>query len=98
MSVFTCCISDKDPVKLYVQLFRPNKITLNLNISAKTSWSISEILKPFKKLAIHGRSFFKHYLTHFITLLTVARRVADKVEGHLLTWNFCQINGTSVDM
>ena len=37
MSVFACCISDKDAAKLYVQLFRPNKITLNLNISAKTS-------------------------------------------------------------
>ena len=47
MSVF---ISDKDTAKLYVHFL--DKITPNLNISARMSWSISEILKPFKKLAV----------------------------------------------
>ena len=45
-------ISDKDTAKLYiVQFFRPKK-PQNLNISARMSWSISEILKPFEKLAV----------------------------------------------
>ena len=44
MSVF---ISDKDTAKLYVQFFR-----LNLNISARVSWSTSENLKQFKKLVV----------------------------------------------
>ena len=48
MSVF---ISDKDTAKLYVQFFF-TKIIPNLNISARTSWSTSEILRPFKKLAV----------------------------------------------
>ena len=46
MSVF---IPGKDKAKLCVQFLRP--ITPNLNISARMSLSISEILKPFKKLA-----------------------------------------------
>ena len=45
MSVVT---SDEDTAKLYVQIFRPK----HLNISARMSSSISEILKPFKKLAV----------------------------------------------
>ena len=48
MSVF---ISDKDTAKLYVQFFF-TKIIPNLNISARMSWSTSEILRPFKKLAV----------------------------------------------
>ena len=48
MSVF---ISDKDTATLYIQFFE-TKIAPNLNISARTSWSISEILKPFKNLAV----------------------------------------------
>ena len=48
MNVF---ISDKDTATFFVQFFRP-KITPNLNINARMSWSISEILKPFKKLAV----------------------------------------------
>ena len=71
MSVF---ISDKDTTKLYVQFFRP-KITPDLNTSARMSWAISEISKPFKNLAvvyvfrlevlnliIDSCSFFKQYL------------------------------------
>ena len=77
MSVF---IPDKDTAKLYLQLSW-TKITSNLNISARMSWSISEILKPFKELSVlyyqvknsrrklnlmlHSCSFLKQYLTHF---------------------------------
>ena len=47
MSVFTC---DKNMTKLWVQFFF-TKITPYLNISARMSncWSVSEILKLFKK-------------------------------------------------
>ena len=48
MSVF---ISDKATAKLYIQFFR-TKITPNLNISARMSSSLSEILKQFKKLTV----------------------------------------------
>ena len=48
MSVFT---SDKGTVKLYRLTFL-TKITPNLNISARMSWSIWDILKPFKKLVV----------------------------------------------
>ena len=48
MSVF---ISDKDMAQLYLKFFY-TKMTPNLNISARMSWSISEILKPFKKLTV----------------------------------------------
>ena len=41
-------ICDKNTAKLYVQFFSA-KITPNLNISARMSWSISEILKPLTK-------------------------------------------------
>ena len=76
MSVF---ITDKDTAKLHLQLSW-TKITSNLNISARMSWSISEILKPFKELSVlyyqvknsrrklnlmlHSCSFLKQYLTH----------------------------------
>ena len=40
-------ISDKNTAKPYVQFFNQT-----LNISARRSWSISEILKTFKKLAV----------------------------------------------
>ena len=43
-------ISDKDMVKPLHPIFW-TKITPNLNISARMSWSVSEILKPFKKWA-----------------------------------------------
>ena len=46
MNVFR---SDKDTAKLYIQFV--DQITQNLNISARMSWSLSEILKLFKKLA-----------------------------------------------
>ena len=48
MSVF---ISDKDTAKLYIQFFQ-TKITPNLNISARTSSSLSGILKQLKKLTV----------------------------------------------
>ena len=57
-----------------------NKITPNLNIRARMSWSISEILKPLKNLTvkcyqvklclkffnliIHSCLFFKQYVTY----------------------------------
>ena len=44
-------ISDKATAKLYIQFFQ-TKITPNLNISARTSSSLSEILKQFKKLTV----------------------------------------------
>ena len=43
-------ISDKDIAKLYVQFLA--QITPNLNISARMSGSISELLKPVKKPAV----------------------------------------------
>ena len=47
MSVF---ISDKDMAKLNVQYFSSRKENNSKsNISARMSWSTSEILKPFKK-------------------------------------------------
>ena len=48
MNVF---IFDKGTAKLYVRFFYA-KITPILNISARMSWSTSEILKLFKKLAV----------------------------------------------
>ena len=48
MSVFT---SDKNTAKLYIQFFQ-TKITPNLNISARMSSSLSEILKQFKNLTV----------------------------------------------
>ena len=50
MSVFIH-VADKDTAKLYIQFFQ-TKITQNLNISARMSWSLPEILKQFKKLAV----------------------------------------------
>ena len=42
--------SYKDTAKVGVQFFDQN--TPNLNISARMSWSISEILKQLKKIAV----------------------------------------------
>ena len=39
---------DKDTDKLYVQFFK-TQATLNLSITARMSWYMSEILMPFKK-------------------------------------------------
>ena len=73
MSVF---ISDKDMAKLNVQYFSSRKENNSKsNISARMSWSTSEILKPFKNRAgvyyqfetleaiMHPWSFFKQYIT-----------------------------------
>ena len=65
-------------IKTRLNLIFWTKITPNLNISARMSWSISGILKLFKKLTvecyhlrlefwkmiIHSCSFFKEYLKH----------------------------------
>ena len=59
------CLSDKGRAKLYIQFFLLKKKT-DLNISTRT---ISEILKPLKKLAvmynqnleIHSGWSFKQY-------------------------------------
>ena len=48
MSVF---ISHEDTAKLYDQFLDQNNPKSRI-ISARKSWSISEILKPFKKLAV----------------------------------------------
>ena len=47
MSVF---ISDKDTTKRYVQFLDQNN--LKSKYKSRMSWSISEILRPFKKLAV----------------------------------------------
>ena len=43
-------ISDKDTVKLCVEIFRPKYP--QIDIDARMSWSMAEILKSFKKLAV----------------------------------------------
>ena len=49
MSVF---LSEQDTARLYVQFFLDQNNPKSKSFSARMSWSMSEILKSFKKLAV----------------------------------------------